>query len=216
MATPQQREALFKYGRIDLAIQTHKKGQITSFQAATSTYDVPRSTAQQRVKGIKPKRNFIAPNRRLTPAREESLKQWILSMDQRGMPPRVAIVRQMAGILATLRAGSTAIQPIGDKWVYNFIRRHDDLQSKFNRKYDYQRAKCEDLMLIRGWFKRFQDIKIQYGILDEDTWNFDETGFQMGVIITAKVITGTDRAGRPRTIQPGNREWVTIIECICR
>ena len=36
----------------------------------------------------------------------------------------------------------------------------------------------------------------------------------MGVIATAKVITGTDRAGRPRTVQPGNREWVIIIECI--
>lgn len=36
----------------------------------------------------------------------------------------------------------------------------------------------------------------------------------MGVIATAQVVTGTDRAGRPRTIQPGNREWVTIIECI--
>ena len=36
----------------------------------------------------------------------------------------------------------------------------------------------------------------------------------MGVIVTVRVITGTDRAGRPRTIQPGNREWVTIIECI--
>ena len=37
----------------------------------------------------------------------------------------------------------------------------------------------------------------------------------MGVISTAKVITGTDRAGRPRTTQPGNREWVTVIEAIC-
>jgi hypothetical protein len=36
----------------------------------------------------------------------------------------------------------------------------------------------------------------------------------MGVISTAKVVTGTDRAGRPRTIQPGNREWVTVIETI--
>jgi len=36
----------------------------------------------------------------------------------------------------------------------------------------------------------------------------------MGVITTAKVVTGTDRAGRPRTTQLGNREWVTIIECI--
>ena len=29
-----------------------------------------------------------------------------------------------------------------------------------------------------------------------------------------KVVTGSDRAGRPRTIQPGNREWVTVIETI--
>jgi hypothetical protein len=36
----------------------------------------------------------------------------------------------------------------------------------------------------------------------------------MGVIATAKVVTRTDRAGRPRIVQPGNREWVTIIEAI--
>jgi hypothetical protein len=69
-------------------------------------------------------------------------------------------------------------------------------------------------VLIRTWFKRVQDVKIQYRILDEDTWNFDETGVQMGVIATARVVIGTDRAGRPQTVQPGNREWVTIIKCI--
>lgn len=47
-----------------------------------------------------------------------------------------------------------------------------------------------------------------------DIYNFDETGFQMGVISTAKVVTATERALRPVTIQPGNREWVTAIECI--
>jgi hypothetical protein len=36
----------------------------------------------------------------------------------------------------------------------------------------------------------------------------------MGVISTAKVVTGTDRAGRPRTTQPGNREWVTCIKAV--
>ena len=211
---PQQQEALYREGRIALAVHAHKQDKSTSLRKITSMYDVPRSTARLRVKGIKPKRDSIAPNRRLTPAQEESLKQWILSMDQRGMPPRVATVRQMAGILAAQRAGSTTIQPIGKNWAQTFLKRHDELQSKWNRKYDYQRAKCEDPVLIREWFKRVQDAKIQYGILDDDIWNFDETGFQMGVIATARVITGTDRAGRPRTIQPGNREWVTIIEAI--
>jgi len=36
----------------------------------------------------------------------------------------------------------------------------------------------------------------------------------MGIIATVKVVTGTDRASRPRSIQPGNREWVTIIKTI--
>jgi hypothetical protein len=37
----------------------------------------------------------------------------------------------------------------------------------------------------------------------------------MGVISTAKVITAAERAGRPRTTQPGNREWVTVVEAVC-
>jgi hypothetical protein len=55
----------------------------------------------------------------------------------------------------------------------------------------------------------------KYGILDTDIHNFDETGFQMGVISIAKVITGTERSNRPILVQPGNREWVIAINCIC-
>ena len=116
-------------------------------------------------------------------------------MDQRGILPRIATVRQMASLLAAQYTGSATLQLVSEKWAYNFIKRHNNLQSKYNRKYDYQRAKCEDPVLIQAWFERVQDTKIKYGILDKDTWNFDETGFQMGVIATVKVVTGTDRAG---------------------
>ena len=36
----------------------------------------------------------------------------------------------------------------------------------------------------------------------------------MGVISTAKVITGAERSNRPKSKQPGKREWVTAIDCI--
>jgi hypothetical protein len=75
----------------------------------------------------------------------------------------------MASILAAQFAGSTIPLPFGQYWVSRFIKRYDDLQSKYNRKYDYQRAKCEEPILIRAWFKRIQDRKIQYGILDDIT-----------------------------------------------
>ena len=58
------------------------------------------------------------------------------------------------------------------------------------------------------------NTKKKYGVLDEDIYNFDESGFQMGVIATARVVTGIERRGRPLKKQPSNREWVTVIETI--
>ena len=57
-------------------------------------------------------------------------------------------------------------------------------------------------------------MKAKYGILDADVYNFDEAGFQMGIITTARVVTGADSRGRPKTTQPGNREWVLTIQGI--
>ncbi len=37
----------------------------------------------------------------------------------------------------------------------------------------------------------------------------------MSVISTVKVITESNQAGRSRTTQSGNCEWVTVIEMIC-
>lgn len=34
----------------------------------------------------------------------------------------------------------------------------------------------------------------------------------MGIIATTRVVTGSEKNLRPNLIQPGNREWVTVIE----
>ncbi|KAM4061724.1 DDE superfamily endonuclease [Hirsutella rhossiliensis] len=88
---------------------------------------------------------------------------------------------------------------VGENWVRKFVGRHDEIKAKYSRRYDYQRAKCEDPKTIQEWYDRVAMAKQKWGILDEDVYNFDETGFQMGVIATAR---------------PGNREWVTVIESI--
>jgi len=40
----------------------------------------------------------------------------------------------------------------------------------------------------------------KYSIEEQDIYNFDETGFQIGVISTTKVITSTERSNRPVSI----------------
>ena len=59
-------------------------------------------------------------------------------------------------------------------------------------------------------------MREEYGILDEDVYNFDETGFAMGVARagSSKVVTASTSVGCIMVIQPGNCKWVTVIECI--
>jgi hypothetical protein len=71
---------------------------------------------------------------------------------------------------------------------------------------------CEDPEVIRGWFKLVENTKAKYGIQDEDTYNFDESGFMIGIISTGAVVTGSEHRGRPKSIQQGNREWTTVIQ----
>jgi hypothetical protein len=54
-------------------------------------------------------------------------------------------------------------------------------------------------------------MRAKYGIQDCDFYNFDETGFMMGMIRAQMVVTRLERIGRPKAIQPGNREWATAI-----
>jgi hypothetical protein len=103
---------------------------------------------------------------------------------------------------------------VGKNWTSNFIGRHSELQTRFTQKYEYQRALCEDSNLIRGWFRLVQNTITKYGIDAADIFNFDETGFVMGVILSSMVVTSADRHGKPKMTQPGNREWVTAIQGI--
>ena len=67
---------------------------------------------------------------------------------------------------------------------------------RFLRSYNYERAKCKDPKLIMEWFSLVQKTILQYGIDPDDIYNFDETGFAIGLIATAKVITRREFYGR--------------------
>ena len=127
--------------------------------------------------------------------------------------PRPYMVREMANLLLQQR-GTTPVLSVSENWVTNFTKRHPLLSSRFSKRYNYERAKCEDPKIIGEWFDLVQKTILQFGIDPDDIYNFDETGFAMGLTSTARVITRREYNGRRSLLQPGNREWVTVIECI--
>jgi hypothetical protein len=116
----------------------------------------------------------------------------------------------MANQLLATRGGGE----VGVNWVYRLINRTPGIKSQVTRLRDHQRVLCSDLAIISPWFDLVRNVKAKYGILDEDTYNSDETGFQMGVGGSVKVVTASERRVKPLGVQPGDREWVTLIAAI--
>jgi hypothetical protein len=55
-------------------------------------------------------------------------------------------------------------------------------------------------------------MKAKYGIIDKDMYNFDESGFLMGKILSQLVVTGSEKPGKRKKLQPGDREWATLVQ----
>ncbi|KAG6998152.1 hypothetical protein FocnCong_v013463 [Fusarium oxysporum f. sp. conglutinans] len=193
-----------------LALQALQNNSKLSIRRAAKLYKISEHRLRRRQNGIQSRRDWIPKSRRLSDLEEKIIVQFILDLDSRGFPPRLRGVEEMANRLLADRDAS----PVGKRWTSNFVKRHKELKTRFFRRYDYQRAKCEDPTVIRNWFRLVENIITKYGIDLADIYNFDETGFIMGFIASGMVVTGTERRGRPKSVQPGNREWITVIQAI--
>ena len=95
--------------------------------------------------GVPSRSDYIPSSRKLALYEEEAIIQYILDLDLRGFPPRPRDIQEMADLLLAVRGGT----PVSKNWTINFTNRRPEIKSMFNCKYDYKRAKCEDLVIIR-------------------------------------------------------------------
>jgi hypothetical protein len=202
-----------KEARMQMAISAYKNKQIKSKLKAAEVFGVPESTLRERLSGVKPRTETRANSHRMTVIEEKSLVKHLLDADKRGFFIRPEFLRGMAQILLRARTHDPTAT-LGVNWAYKFVKRHPELCTRYNRRISYQRARQEDPKVIKQWFETVREAIQEHGIHEDDIWNFDETGFAMGLCTTSKVITAVERSERPRRVIQGNREWVTIIECV--
>ena len=195
--------------RVILAIKAIRSNKKISYRAAAQLYNVPEATVRFRMSGRTTMANRHPKAQNLTAIKKDVIIEYILHLDARGYPPLIGDVAAMANHILCSRN----MRLVGKQWPYRFVRR-EELKTRFSRAYDFQRALCEDPDAISAWFRLVHNMRAKYGIVDGDFYNFDETGFMMGMICPNMVVTRSDRRGKNKAIQPGNREWATVITCI--
>ena len=179
MSTIKDLQNIHQERRLELAIKALKIKQRSTIWAEAQLYNISQLTLSCHLCGSIIQCESQITNHKFTSMEETTLIQWILSMNQYGLPLQAPYIQQMAQILLNecVDPASSIVWPIGECWVHNFINCHNELESKYHYKYDYQQTQCEDSEIIQNWFHFIQNTIAKYGITYKDIYNFDETGF---------------------------------------
>jgi hypothetical protein len=86
------RNAIEQEGGILLAIQAINNQEISTIREAARRFNVPETSLRRRLRGVQIRAISRANNHKLTEI-EETLRKWILSLDDRGAAPRPSTVR---------------------------------------------------------------------------------------------------------------------------
>ena len=173
MSQPPDLERLPKEERIELALELIKGPQQLSVRRAAACYNVSETTLRRRRVGKKSPRDTHPKSSNLKETEEEALLHYIKKLDSQGFAPTMRSVEDMANQLLAARGE----KPVGLRWASNFVQRKGGLKTQLTQQRDRQRVFCSNPEVIEPWFDLVRNVKAKYGILDEDTYNFDETGF---------------------------------------
>ena len=114
------------------------------------------------------------------------------------------------------RQSHTALTPppiVGPQWPQRFLQRHPEYFKRKQKPLSTERKNAHQPAEIQAHFDAYNKVKEENGILDADIWNFDETGFRIGVGRAQWIITKEEHR-RLYAADPGNRESVTAVEAI--
>ena len=185
---------------INFAIQAINSDALTSVQAMCCDYLVPQLTVWYWHNSHTPCTETLANSIKLTKLEEAMIVECILDLDLKGFLPIKAILHNIANkLLADKNAGI-----IGINWLDRFVACQKDFKMCYICAYNQRWALCKNAILIKPWFKLVYFTKKKYNIFNKDNYNFNKTGFIIGIITSQLVITGFKRHKKQKNIQPGN------------
>ena len=193
------------------AIEKLQQQENPNLSAIAREFNVPYTRLRARWKGRKSLFARPSHSQRFDSAQEKALCSWIEYNDGLGLSlKRPQILRAATSIL---RLSDASAPPLGEKWLKRWLERHPQYRIRRRKSLDIERKRAHDVNLIREWFTRLRAAIDSHGIQPSDIYNFDETGFQIGVGRDQWIITREPR----RKIVAGvhtNREYVTVVEAI--
>ena len=204
--------------RITVALRAIQNNEAPNISAAARQFNVPPQRLRNRFHGRPAKTDLPGFNRRFSDEEERALCHYLDRLDRMGLPAQQELLRAAAdsilmhGYTPDLDDPEDKPPRVSDKWVSRFLKRHPQYTIVRQKTLDIERKQAEGYKALEEWFNLYKDVCNRYGVLNEDTWNMDETGFCIGVGRDQLVITKQKR--QLYLGVPTNRELATAVETI--
>ena len=196
---------------IQRALNDLELGLFSSIGQAADYYGVPKSTVAHRRAGRPSVAQTDRISQRLSKEEEKVLIQYFRDLQRQNLCPNYTQIRR---IIAELCRNKGDTNPLGKHYITRFVARHaNTLKSRRPRAMDIKRLSALDPAIIERFFAEFERLRSEYSVDIEDTYNMDETGFQIGQITSDHVIYDPSM-GLPIAPKTGNTQWTTVIECV--
>lgn len=201
--------------RIQEAIDAFNTRQNAKISSLAQEFHVPYQRLRNRLGGAPSKSDIRGlHNRRLKPDQELALTLFYQRLSNAGTPARLNSIKNEANRLLLQDCDPVnPPPPIGPQWAKRWLDRQPNLFKTKRKPLAAERRNAHDLDLIATHFQRFRDVVQEHDIHRADIWNFDETGYRIGMARSDWVVA----VDPTRTIYskcPNNRELLTAIECI--
>ncbi|KAF7335119.1 CENP-B protein [Mycena venus] len=218
---------LDRESKISEAVDLANKG--VPHRLAGQKLGIPPATVWHRQHGRRNRRKAHTEEQSLSVAEEDEIIEWLKELDRWRLHLRRGLVIQRAQSILESKAARSASPlstHVGVNWFTHFLKRHPDLRTALSQRKDISRSKAEhDPVRMAAFYTNLSHAYAPpYNIKPENLYNVDEKGFMMGISAREHVVvfrrTEMDRKmGRrpngPLVPQDGNREIVTVIDCVC-
>ncbi|KAG0153305.1 hypothetical protein PDIDSM_5155 [Penicillium digitatum] len=169
--------------QLQLALDSLSEQTKPNITKTAREFAVPMHRLRRRWKGGKSLFQRAPNGRKLNPEQEQALCDYMDYFDTVGVSiNRRQIAIAADSILENDHTDPTTPTPqIGAHWLPRFLKRHPEYYVRRRRSLDIERATALDKSVVERWFKDYKQVITEFGICQQDIYNFDETGFQIGV-----------------------------------
>ena len=154
------------------------------------------------------------PNKALSDEQELAICDYIRMLDQAEQSARFSN-GSWSCQLSTSRSPFRRLHSppiVSNPWTKSFLNRNPQFSKRKQKPLAAERKHAHNAKDIREYFEAYRAAREARGIVDEDVWNMDETGFRIGCGRDHWVVSGHSR--NLLLTDPDNREYVTSCECI--